>query len=259
MIYQINSRIVLHREIKPRIFLLKLHSPEIAQQCFPGQFITISIKEVFLRRPFSIFTQQGNSIAVVYKVVGLGTTALSKFKPYDKLNIIGPLGSGFNLPPLGKPILVAGGTGIACLNFLSEKIQNKGIIFYGTKTKKDMIDCNKDGWVVKNSTEDGSSGYRGLVSDYFAAFIRKQHNEKLYIYAAGPKPLLRKVAEICSNYDLPCQVSLEEIITCGVGACRGCVVKLRKQNSESRKQREEFEYKTVCKDGPVFDANEIVW
>ena len=293
------------QKISAGYFKLELFNPKIAKQAVPGQFLQIKISghnEPFLRRPFSIHrvSSQGpaargkgknkNSkiIELLCEIKGEGTRILSQKKPGEFLDVIGPLGNGFNSPKPNTqypiPILVAGGMGVAPIMFLAEKlaIKTRGhqdsrtpVVLIGAETKKQIL-CEKEfkrlGCEVRIATDDGSKGFKGRVTDLLIYSLRKnldlgkilrlakgrpqdddrdiaqQLRQGLWsIYACGPKPMLRETSRIAQEYRIPAQVSLEEHMSCGFGACLGCVVKTKSG------------FQRVCKEGPVFDAREIVW
>lgn len=192
------------------------------------------------------------------KVVGTGTRILSEKSPGDILDLLGPIGKGFPLPKKGKTVmLVAGGMGIAPLwflfNNLTERTHKEKLIFFlGAKTKKELLyyEKLKDlGAKLIVTTDDGSFGTKGLITDVFSKEIKSRKNDssKLMVYSCGPPDMLKRMSEISKKYDLSCQLSLEGNMACGVGACWGCPVKF-----------ENGGYKRVCVDGPVFDAREVV-
>ena len=203
---------------------------------------------VFLRRPLSIFSVSGKRIEFLYKVIGKGTKALSELRAGDKLEVLGPLGNPYILKTSNTPLLIAGGTGIASLNFLARKLNRAGIIFYGAKKKAEFVPLElptRSGWKVRFSTEDGSRGHKGLVTADLENYLKENGGKNFVVYACGPNAMLRGISDICKRYKTEGYVSLEEMMACGVGNCQGCPVK-----SGST-------YKMVCKDGPVFNVNEV--
>ena len=258
--YQTDVRILEHKTVLPGYKSLFFSHPTLAKNARPGQFLLLDCG-TFFRRPFTISSVKGIIIEILYKVIGKGTRYLSEKKKGDWLNVFGPLGNGFNPSPQGERtspenlVFVAGGTGIASLRFLAQKISVPGVLFYGAKTKNDIIGLDvfkQKKWHIKISTEDCSSGSKGLVTDTFKKYLSGSRHLPSYLYSAGPKPMLKRISEICISNGIAGQVSLEEIIACGVGACRGCAVKTAVKTNK-------FIYKTVCKDGPVFDIREILW
>jgi len=256
---QIKAKILSNKQISPGHFKMSLAAPSVAKKARPGQFIHVRCSDgidPLLRRPLSIHRARSKTLEVFYKVVGKGTTILAQKKTGDKLDIIGPLGNGFDLKAArGKKqeaILVAGGMGIAPLFFLAERIAKSATIIIGAKTKKEVF-CAKElkrlGAKVLISTDDGSMGKKGLATDLLKKILGNK--PLVTIYACGPKQMLKQVSTIAKRQHIPCQVSLENWMGCGLGACFGCVVRIG--------QAFEFVYKRVCKDGPVFEAQEILW
>lgn len=261
MPYQGNYRIISNVEVAPGNFCMAINAPQIARNAKPGQFIGVATNGVggasglILRRPLSIHRVKKEAVEVIYQVIGKGTKALSNRISGDMLDVIGPLGKGFDLPK-GKGqkiILVAGGMGVAPLVFLAEKLrilrtpnpELRTLVLLGARTKKLLLcedEFKKAGCDVKIATDDGSKGRKGFVTDLLEDFLR------VTIYACGPHPMLKQVARISKQHNVPAQVSLEERMACGFGACLGCAVKMKGER-----------YKMVCKDGPVFNANEVAW
>lgn len=233
-------------------------APKIAGTCLPGQFLNVKIDdnpELLLRRPFSIHRVSAERIEILYEIVGKGTQALSARKSGEYLDVIGPLGNGFNYsPPLAMshlPIIVAGGMGVAPLVFLAERLNKvKALVFIGAKTKKDIL-CAKDfeklDCEVKIATDDGSKGFKGRVTELLRQTLSTVNCELLTIYACGPRSMLQGVSRIAVRRGIPAQVSLEEHMACGIGACLGCVVQTRQGQ------------KRVCREGPVFSAQDLIW
>ncbi|MEW6556922.1 MAG: dihydroorotate dehydrogenase electron transfer subunit [Elusimicrobiota bacterium] len=272
-LYQIDSQIVAKKQLAEKHFLITFYSPEIAHSAKPGQFVMIKIdnEKTFLRRPFSICGVNKKTFDIVFKVVGCGTEVLSRCQVGDSLSIIGPLGNCFpsHILHLTSPIsLVAGGTGIASLLFLAKHLSTYSLIhistavFIGAKTKKEILfkkEFKKLGCKLFISTDDGTLGKKGLISDVFANHLTTYPPNHLStaVYACGSKPMLKQIAEISKKYKLKCYISLEEKMACGIGACMGCVIKTIK--NEKLKMKNNYEYKRVCKDGPIFDAEQIIW
>ena len=262
--YQIVAEVLSNKNITLNYFKIILNAPEICQNAQPGQFVHIKVtagSAFLLRRPFSIHNPEDEKLEILYQVVGKGTDLLSKKEKSEKLDLLGPLGQGFELKEnFGKVILVAGGIGVAPLYFLAKRLLNhnskisgqtppKITLFLGAQTRKQIL-CAQDfknlGATVKIATEDGSWGYKGLVSDFLAETLLRYSKPDL-VFACGPVPMLKKIAQLSRKYRLPSQVSLEQRMGCGIGACLGCVVRAREG------------YLRVCKDGPVFTVNQILW
>ena len=244
--------------VLPDTFLLRFHSPELAASARPGQFIMVKVNDrtdPALRRPFSICgTEDGSIVKILYKVIGKGTEILSNKKPGENLPALGPLGKGFALSDQAKKIFyVAGGIGIAPLLYLYQKTKLSNITFLtGFRTSNEIIDPQKVGTQADNliATDDGSMGYNGRVTDLLVEHLEQSEQKDICIYTCGPLPMLKAVRGICIRYNIPCQVSMETFMACGLGACQGCVIRSNIAQSP---------YLHVCQEGPVFDINEIDW
>ncbi len=254
--------------VATHIYQLKLHCPEIAISAIPGQFVHIRCSELLiplLRRPFSIAVadERSGTLDIIYKVVGEGTLILSKKKPGDVIDVMGPLGSGFPLPPpaAGKLLLIGGGMGTAPLLFLAKMAAKemashgtnigqiyKGLAVTGFSTAEMVFGTDfleSCGFDVTVMTDDGSLGTKGNPADFLIRHIKS--TDRQTIYTCGPLPLLSRVKAIADSHRIPAYVSLEERMACGIGACLGCAVKTTGGG-----------YKKVCSDGPVFKSEEIV-
>lgn len=234
--------------------LLNLSPLSDADIPLPGQFYMLQAGDTYdplLKRPFSIFRHEGNSLNFLYRIRGKGTRSLSHLKSGDIINVIGPLGNSYPAPP-DDFIALAGGIGIASLLPLMEKFKERAYLFYGARNKEELVMLNEAKVLSKEvfiATDDGSEGQKGLVTKLLRDFLNSKlrtQNSKL-IYACGPSPMLKELSHIVAGEKAKCYVSLEEHMACGVGACLGCVVKTASG------------YKRVCKEGPVFDLEEIVW
>lgn len=307
--YQIKTKVISNRRIIPQYYKLIVNAPQIAKKACPGQFVNVRIQEgyePFLRKPFSIYrigpqsVGQKSNIELLYKVVGKGTNILSQKTQGEHLDVIGPLGKGYILPGKArkfqnsrnhrrrmpqidlqnkqkpKVILVGGGIGIASLFFLAEMLTRDRFfsvtVLIGTKCKNELLckdNFNKLGCQVKVATEDGSYGFKGLVTNLLKKeFTLCKSLPISIIYACGPSLMLKDVAKISEKINIPCQVCLEEYMACGVGTCLGCAVKIKSQISLNPFQGNtfptdtlstEWEYVRVCKEGPVFNAKQVIW
>lgn len=240
------SEITAVQRIAHRTFRVVAESREISHEAKPGQFAMLGFKsplyDPFLRRPMSFSNAEFDRVEFIIRVVGWGSALLASLKPGDRIPILGPLGNGFP-PPRNKAILVAGGTGIAPISFAASRWK-KAIMLYGERGDESLCQLHSGICEHKVITEDGSYGEKGLVTDYLRAELEKGPAE---VFTCGPIPMMAKVSEIADELGMPCYVSLEARMACGIGACVGCVVKTSKG------------YEKVCKDGPVFDAKDIVW
>lgn len=245
------------------IFRMRLHSPEIAARAVPGQFVHVRVApgtDPLLRRPLSIHLVDGGELELVYRVVGRGTEILSGLKPGSVLDLLGPLGKGFEIVPDKAPLLVGGGLGVPPIHFLARELLGKertATVVLGFADIDDVYAVEElealPGLEVWVATEDGSLGRKGLVTDILP---EGPEVREMAVYACGPTPMLAAVAGwAAGNDNLPCQVSLEERMGCGLGACRGCTVPV----AVDPESEDEIKYRRVCTDGPVFPAPFIDW
>lgn len=246
---QILAPIVSCNELMPGVFLLAVDAPEIASESIPGQFVTIRCgNDVLLRRPFSIHKNTGRQMGFLFAAVGQGTEWLSGRIRGEFLDILGPLGNGFAInPDLRKILLVAGGIGIAPLVYLAEKAVADGFavkLIIGAATASQLYTDTIEGVEVIRITDDGSAGERGLVTDFVPSLAKWADQ----IFACGPIPMYRAMSAMASEFgDKPVQILMEQVMGCGVGACRGCAIPT-------------FDgIKMVCQDGPAFDLRQILW
>ncbi|MBN1445962.1 MAG: dihydroorotate dehydrogenase electron transfer subunit [Candidatus Omnitrophica bacterium] len=221
----------------------------------PGQFIHIKIDGLFLRRPFSVAGQKNNRLAILYKVVGKGTEILARKKGGETLNAIGPLGKSFPVIKKWKNVYLAGGgTGIAPLIFLADKLSGEDVkitFFYGAKSRGCIgFEILPAGINFVFTTEDGSYGDKGLLDRAVCGFIGKNGRPDV-IYGGGPAGLLKKIGRISEDFSVPAFVSLENRMACGTGICYGCVTKIKTGSG--------WEYMRICKEGPVFNTKDIKW
>jgi len=267
---QTEGIVVKNERIKSLYFVLRIYCPPIANQIKPGQFVMLKVSDdafPLLRRPFSIYKsypvsypekEKRGYLFLLYKKVGKGTQKMTTLGKGQKVNLIGPLGNGFTLPPLPSSancILIGGGVGIVSLFPLAEALKwRKLYVFIGGKTQSDILgieDFRKLNSNIFVATEDGSMGFRGTVVDLFL-FQKKRfnRNETYYTYACGPVPMLKVLAGATKRKNFICQVSLETRMACGFGACWGCAV---------RTNHPKTPYQRVCEDGPVFRFEDIAW
>ncbi|MBD3413586.1 MAG: dihydroorotate dehydrogenase electron transfer subunit [Candidatus Aminicenantes bacterium] len=242
-------------------FLLSLEAPDISRESQPGQFVMVRTSTdpyPLLRRPFSIHGRNGSHIDIFFQKTGIGTSLLSQKQKGDPLEILGPLGNGFLLEDgteSKKVSLIGGGRGIAPLYFLAQELnknQSKVRIFYGGRSSKDiplLSKFKKENIETLCSTEDGSTGFQGLVTELFEQEMNSEPPS--LICACGPDGMLKKVSQISEKNHIPAELSLESIMGCGFGACWGCVKKIKKENIK--------QWQKICEEGPVFWAHEIVW
>jgi len=247
---QLNLKVKSIKKVKPDVFLLSFDDSFLAKNSRPGQFLHIKIDKVILRRPFSIHYVKGTSIYILFRIRGRGTKILSGYKAGKKINVIGPLGNGFDYESQPtdkkKQILIAGGLGVAPLVFLAAKLKKfKPVVFLGAKNKEELLceaEFKKLGCKVKIATEDGSKGSKATAIDLF----KKEKLNADIIYSCGPKEMFFQIHKVLKTKPkVNCQVSFEQFMGCGLGVCCACTIETKQG------------YKKVCKDGPVFNIKDI--
>jgi len=259
MKFQEDAKVIESSQSAPHHYRISLLAPKISKNAIPGQFVMVKCGngsyDPLLRRPLSIHSIGKDTIELLFKVIGKGTAFLSELKKNDIVNIIGPLGNGFSVNKnVKEAVLLGGGVGIAPLLSLAETIKGKIKAVYaviGANSQREIL-C-KDrlrtlGAEVIITTDDGSEGIKGYATDVLPELLdSKLSADNAQIFACGPRPMYGKLRTISLEYKVPCQVSLEEWMACGIGSCNGCTVETKSG------------YKKVCKDGPVFDIGEIKW
>jgi dihydroorotate dehydrogenase electron transfer subunit len=239
-------------------FRVVMRAPEIAAAAQPGQFVHLRVlpmTDALLRRPFSIYQASGEDISILYKTVGKGTDVLARMGPGEALSLIGPLGHGFTVPQAGgeTPLLVAGGYGMAAMYLLAERSPQKGIAFVGGRRRVDIL-CEDEfqrlGWDVRVTTEDGSHGEKGLVTQPLLTELKRTTAGRK-LFACGPTAMLKAVAKIAEEFNVPAELSMDEHMCCGVGVCLTCVIPVKTADG--------WDYQRTCTEGPVFDSREVLW
>ncbi len=258
--------VLWNRCVRGDYYCMGIACGDAYSQAVPGQFVMLKTGSgltPLLRRPFSIHrivTENGKlcGLEILYKVIGKGTRLLSRMPTGHPLEMIGPLGRGFEIPSGAERIyIVAGGVGIAPLLFLASELRNSAgndldcSVFLGGRTADDIL-CRslfeQYAITVRPATEDGTMGHRGLVTDLLTEALGKDLPDT--IYACGPTGMLRSVSRLAARFGVRCQVSIETMMACGMGACMGCAVE--KAGKSDR-------YLHACLDGPVFDSMKIEW
>jgi dihydroorotate dehydrogenase electron transfer subunit len=261
------GEILFNDRLSPHLYHLGLRSPQIASLVGPGQFLMVRIRggaDPLLRRPFAVHQlSQPEGFEILYKVVGRGTRLLAETGRGSTLDILGPLGRGFELPgENGSVLLVAGGIGIAPLPFLAERLVGSGqkgpyLLWFGGKTDQDLV-CVRHfqdlGFVAELVTEDGSLGRKGLVTDHLEDWLFRRQERPTLIYSCGPYLMQRRVTQLGTRLGVPVQLAMEALMACGVGACLGCSLRCRPLEGGTDPY-----YATVCQHGPVFKGEEIIW
>ncbi|MDP4094574.1 MAG: dihydroorotate dehydrogenase electron transfer subunit [Bacillota bacterium] len=245
--------------IAPGIFLMNIESGYIAENAKPGQFVNIKCCEglnALLRRPISIcrVDRSEGTFDIVFQVKGTGTEFLCRKQAGETVDLIGPLGNSFDIDDKYENIaVVGGGIGIFPLLFLlNEKKATKKTAFLGFRNKELIVlrkEFEQASDKLNISTDDGSEGYNGLITDLLEKDIVQAGYDM--IYTCGPTPMIKKVCNIADSSSIKCQVSLEQRMGCGIGACLVCACKT--------KYGDDWEYSHVCKDGPVFSSSEVIF
>ena len=235
-------------------YILELKCPKIPEHISAGNFAEIRVDhsaEVFLRRPLSVYNvdYKNQLISFFIKIVGKGTALLQEVKKGEIVNIIYPLGNSYGTKQSGKVLVIGGGSGIAPLLLLGKELKESGAeITYllGGRTSGDihLIEDFKQYGTVNFTTEDGSLVEKGRVTDHT---IFKKISEFSKIYTCGPDPMMKAIGKIAQQYKIPCEVSLENMMACGFGACLCCITETHEGN------------KCVCTEGPVFNVNDLKW
>lgn len=248
-------RVLENDRVAEGVGLLVLESPRIARAVRPGQFIHLRIArdtDFILRRPFSVHRAVGDRLEILYQVLGVGTRALSLATPGAEMDAIGPLGRGWEVPEgVSHALLVAGGLGAAPLGMLAEQLAERGVavtVAQGAPTAERLVARELFERVsrrVEIATDDGSAGERGFVTALVEGLIAADAPD--IVCVCGPEAMSRIVCAQADAARVPCLVSLERLMACGIGACLSCVVSTR-----SGQQR-------ACVDGPVFDAGDVLW
>jgi dihydroorotate dehydrogenase electron transfer subunit len=247
-------RILEKKQLNKEFFVFELFSNNKLPELLPGQFVQVKVEgspETFLRRPFSIHDVNfgRNTFKLLIQISGKGSETLSRLKENDFLNIIYPLGNSFSIPTGQERILlVGGGCGVAPLLFLGNYLKSKGYIpdiLIGFRNSEHLIEYeeyNKIGQVYL-ITDDGSAGEKGLIIHH--SILKNRNYDR--IYCCGPDPMMRAIADYSRKHNIKCEVSLENLMACGIGVCLCCIVETQKGNL------------CTCTDGPVFNINDLKW
>ena len=264
------GEIIGNEEIQENCFLMRIKIPPRFEKPLPGQFVMIRIaglNDPFLSRPISIYSfssgKQSSLLELLYRVVGKGTQIMAGLIEGSQVEINGPLGNGFHTKSLKKNIvMISGGMGIAPLSLFLETLSRKSsssssvaIMYPGFQSLSAAVGLEKVRKVCRDvnvCTDDGTLGKKGFVTQIFQKDMKNFTPENTSIFACGPKEMLKALAKLLNKSKFVCQVSLEERMACGTGACMGCAVAVKDQ-------RGGFAYKRVCADGPVFNLADIIW
>jgi dihydroorotate dehydrogenase electron transfer subunit len=264
----IDAAVVANTRLSDDYCVISLAAPEIAALAQPGQFVMVKPArgtDPLLRRPFSIFEilRDANGaaagITLLNKRIGVGTGLIYEAEPGARLACLGPLGHPFE--PVDAPIeawMVAGGVGLAPFATLAEALHARGTkatLFYGARRASELYYVDffeKLGVKVVLTTEDGSRGVKGRITVPLERALRERHSQAVQMYVCGPTPMMKAVADLAAAHSCPCDVSLEQVMGCGLGGCYSCVVLTKDHGSAPHFVRS-------CLDGPVFDSRRIIW
>jgi dihydroorotate dehydrogenase electron transfer subunit len=262
------GEVLFNRTLTPQHFLLALSLPPTFERPAPGQFVMVrpagSVTPL-LARPLSLYGyrggRDGSRIELLYRTVGAGTRQLSALKAGQSVEILGPLGRGFTLgPDVDEVVLICGGMGVAPLTFFAERLGRtrahpRVVCYFGARGRDDLIGLDRLSPLCAElhiATEDGSRGERGLITDLFKARMRSHDPRRAAMFACGPNPMLQTLSRLLAGASLRCQVSVEERMACGIGACLCCVTAVATPGGQAS-------YRRVCREGPVFDLRDLLW
>lgn len=236
-------------------------APAVGTDARPGQFVMIKVSDAtapLLRRPLGIHDADGRGFELFFKVAGRGTEILSRKKPGDRLDVLGPLGRGFSVAAAAAgrtAYLVGGGRGIAPLFFLARALARAGVrpvVFYGGRSLEDIPireRFERERVDLRASTDDGSFGFAGFVTALVDRDLAASRPDRLY--ACGPDPMMKALAAIAARHGVPAEFSLESVMGCGIGACWGCVHRIKNEDGDG--------WVKICEEGPVFPGERILW
>lgn len=285
-----STHIMEHKEIAAGTWQLTFYAPDMAAKALPGQFFMLRIadqNDPLIGRALAMFDRHRdeagtlNAISVVYTVKGRFTTAMARRNPGDKIEVWGPLGNAFSVEPVDHLILVAGGVGqtpmltyaAAALgrekfgapysslddsstsSHMKVPFASKVTMCYGGRTKEQLAGIEQFQKVCSDviiTTEDGSMGVKGRVTTALEEILKQEQSQKCRIACCGPEPMMHAVSKLADVYGVPCQVSLETPMACGIGICFTCVAKVIQPDGQ-------WDYKRTCVEGPIFDSKSICW
>lgn len=245
-----DAKVLAQQELASHVFFLVVEAPEIARQAKAGQFVQLRILsgDFTLRRPVGVAAvdPRKGSVAFIYRVVGRGTKALSALMPGERVNVLGPLGHGFAMK-YQRPLIVGGGMGLSPLLYYADAMKGRADVLMGGKTTDELFwtklfdDLTQQMFLT---TDDGSMGTKGFTTTALPEILETGDYD--VVVTCGPEIMMRGVAKIAKEHGLPCEVSLEKRMACGLGACLSCSI-----------DTTDGQRKKVCKDGPVFPAEEV--
>jgi len=249
------TEVVSNRNIARGLWLMKFKCPDL--EAHAGQFLNVYFNQrpQLFPRPFSIAGYRDDNLLILYKVVGQLTESMSQWKRRQPVRILAPLGNAFSLADAEMGvlhILVGGGVGAAPLMFLRDELLARGVqpvLYLGARTADELPLHKEPRAVLRLSTDDGSSGFKGTVVAHLQNDL-KTFNRPVQLYACGPAKMLGALIRLSYEERFPIQVSVETLMACGLGLCQGCAIHVRRNGNE--------EFALVCKDGPVFNGHELL-
>lgn len=266
----VSCRVMENRRVAEGYFVMSLELPAAFDTPLPGQFVMLRAKGVqapLLGRPLSVYAfergEKGATLEVLYKVAGTGTLLFSGLPDGGDVEVLGPLGGRFEISPgVKNVILVAGGVGVAPLSFLASHCRGdradarpRITCYVGAGSADALVGLDRleaSCSDVRICTDDGSCGHHGLVTELLEKDFSLLDSRDSVICACGPSAMLKRMAELLEKHTVACQISMEERMACGLGACLGCAVAVKAGDGG-------FRYRRVCKDGPIFDIRELIW
>ncbi|MDX2129269.1 MAG: dihydroorotate dehydrogenase electron transfer subunit [Chloroherpetonaceae bacterium] len=239
------------------INVVSLHAPTFSKALKAGQFLEIKVSDSLtplLRRPFSIHSISGETIEIMSKRVGIGTDLIYRCKKGDRLQTLAPLGNtfGYDKNDFDTAVLISGGIGVAPMALLEEtllKLGKKVVNIIGARNASEIIEKGLSN--ISVATDDGSKGFKGNSVQLFSSMLPKFDGEKLRVFSCGPNPMLSALSNLCNENSIPCEVSIESTMGCGIGICYGCPIRIKSGGG--------FTYKLLCQYGSVIDSREILF
>jgi dihydroorotate dehydrogenase electron transfer subunit len=265
-----NGTVVKNKEICAGHFLLSVELPLSFKTPMPGQFVMTRETgriDPLLGRPFGVYhferSENEATVEILYKVVGKGTLLLSRLREGDFMEVLGPYGRAFDVyPDVGRVVFICGGIGVAPITYLASHYRRitgarnvKLVCYYGASKAENLVGIEKIKDIMSEvfiSTDDGSAGFHGLVTERFSEDISSYDPGSSKIYACGPRSMLKQLSKLMAENPVSCQILMEERMACGVGACLGCTVLLNDVEGIGARAR-------ACIDGPVFNIRDIRW
>lgn len=266
------GEVLSHKKYGEHFHSLTIVAPEIGSRIKPGQFVNVRCGESrshIIRRPFSIYRVHkrggwASTIELVFDIRGPGSLYLSSLRGHATVDLLGPLGRGFQLPRnRGHCLLVGGGIGATPLFFLADELRNEGHRVDVILGARDVglllnpIEVRRLASVSVTTTEDGSAGVKGRVTDVLPETIERCDTD--IIYTCGPNPMMAAVSAIAADHKIPVQVAVEELMGCGYGVCMTCVMPLRRKKKKDESEKDAVIYARSCTEGPVFNGASVIW